>query len=146
MLRFIDVFDIAFDSAAHAVDDDAHDRVDQHAMTSRGSAFVRKLPAVFSPIERSHLREVLLDAARIDRRIVAAGLVGSAARGTEDRWSDIDLALRLAPGQHPDEVVRSWTSAMYENHGAVTHTDLRSGRTLYRAFLLPTSLQVDISW
>jgi predicted nucleotidyltransferase len=101
---------------------------------------------VFTPSERSQLRDVLLETARRDPRIVAAGLVGSAARGTEDRWSDIDLALRLAPGQPPEEVVGSWTTAMYETHKAVTHTDLRAGQALYRAFLLPTSLQVDISW
>ena len=79
------------------------------------------------------------------RALLRAALVGSAAADREDDWSDIDLALRLAPATQPGDVVESWTFALYDTHGAVAHTDVWSGPTLYRVFLLQTSLQVDLS-
>jgi hypothetical protein len=35
---------------------------------------------------------------------------------------------------------------MYEAHGAVAHLDIWSGPTLFRVFLLASSLQVDLSF
>jgi len=48
---------------------------------------------VFAVEDRERLRDELISAAQADTRISAAALVGSAALGREDRWSDIDLAL-----------------------------------------------------
>ena len=48
---------------------------------------------VFTPEERTRLRDALVARARADERITGAALTGSASRGAEDRWSDIDLAL-----------------------------------------------------
>jgi predicted nucleotidyltransferase len=48
---------------------------------------------VFTPDGRARLRDALLSVARADERISGAALTGSAASGSEDRWSDIDLAL-----------------------------------------------------
>lgn len=101
---------------------------------------------MFSESERRSLREVLLAVARSDDRIEAAAVVGSAASDREDRWSDIDLALRVAPDLSPREVAGVWTSRMYELHGAVEHLDIWSGATLFRVFLLASSLQVDLSF
>ena len=101
---------------------------------------------MFTVAERSQVREALTRAAHDDHRIAAAAIVGSGARGQEDRWSDIDLALRLSPGQDVDQVVQSWTASMYRTRDAVAHTDVWSGSTLYRVFLLASSLQVDISF
>jgi len=42
-------------------------------------------PRVFTPDERTELREALLAAARADGRIVGAAVTGSAAVGREDR-------------------------------------------------------------
>lgn len=50
---------------------------------------------MFTPDEREHLREKLIQTARADDEVAGAALVGSAARGREDAWSDIDLALRV---------------------------------------------------
>lgn len=100
---------------------------------------------MFTTAQRSQLRDDLIAAAHNDPCITAAALVGSAAADREDAWSDIDLALRLAPALDPVDVVGSWTSALYDVHGAVAHVDLWSGPTLYRVFLLATSLQVDLS-
>jgi hypothetical protein len=84
--------------------------------------------------------------ARSDESVVAAAFVGSAASGREDAFSDIDLALRFGHGVDFAGVVESWTAAMFSEHGAVDHLDIWSGRTLYRVFLIDSSLQVDLSF
>jgi len=101
---------------------------------------------VFSQRERKDLRACLIAAARADDRITAAAVVGSAAAAREDEWSDIDLAFRLAPGLEPVDVGDVWTGRMYENCGAVDHLDVWSGSALFRVFLLPSSMQVDLSF
>jgi predicted nucleotidyltransferase len=100
---------------------------------------------VFTAGERHELREALVAAARADPKIAAAAIVGSAASGTEDAWSDIDLAFRLTAGLAPADVVDDWTGRMRVAHGAVTHHDVWAGPALYRVFLLRNSLQVDLS-
>jgi hypothetical protein len=89
---------------------------------------------------------VLVDAARADDRIVAAAHLGSMALGRVDRWSDIDLALACADAAELDRVVGSWTEAMYGEHAAASHFDVRYGPALYRVFLLKNTLQVDVSF
>jgi predicted nucleotidyltransferase len=101
---------------------------------------------VFSQLERRDLRECLVAAARVDARIGAAAVVGSGAADREDEWSDIDLALRLAAGLEPADVAEAWTARMYADHRAVDHLDVWSGSTLYRVFLLSSSMQVDLSF
>jgi hypothetical protein len=101
---------------------------------------------MFSVTQREQLRDRLVAAARADTRITAAAVVGSGALGHEDRWSDIDLALRLTDGHEPGDVAAAWTSRMYDDHGAADHLDVWSGPALYRVFLLSSSLQVDISF
>jgi predicted nucleotidyltransferase len=100
---------------------------------------------VFSEADRDRVREQLVEAARADPRIAAAAIVGSAAAGRADEWSDIDLALRLAPGSTPADAVDGWTELLYDEHGAVGYFDLWAGPALYRVFLLASTLQVDVS-
>jgi hypothetical protein len=101
---------------------------------------------LFSPEVRDRLREKLIADGRADERLTAGALTGSAALGREDRWSDIDLAFSLAPDGRLDEVLATWTDRMYAEHGAVHHIDLTRGETVYRVFLLDTTLQVDIAF
>lgn len=101
---------------------------------------------MFTIRERDELRDRLVVAARGDDRIIAAALVGSGARDAEDAWSDIDLALRLGDGLDPRGVADAWTTRMYESAGAVDHLDVWSDTTLFRVFLLGSSLQVDLSF
>ena len=101
---------------------------------------------MFTAEEREQIRAELVSAAQQDRHIVAAAHLGSAALGREDAWSDIDLALSLAPDSEAEAVVADWTSRLYSNHNAVTHCDVRHGDTLYRVFLLRNTLQIDISF
>ena len=102
--------------------------------------------AVFTESERRDIRDELVAAARSDKRIEAAALVGSAARDSEDQWSDIDLALRLAPGLDPEEIAAEWTAHLSDIQDVIAHLDIWSGPALYRVFLLASSLQIDLSF
>ncbi len=101
---------------------------------------------VFTPNDRGWLRDALIAAARSDGRISGAALTGSASLGAEDRWSDIDLALGVAPEAEIAVVIADWTAMMYRDHQAVHHADVVSGATTYRVFLLASTLQVDIAF
>jgi hypothetical protein len=101
---------------------------------------------VFTVEERERLRELLVAAARADTRISGAALTGSAAIGREDRWSDIDLALCLAPRADLGQVLVDWTDRMYSEHAAVHHMDVMAGDTVFRVFLLASTLQVDLAF
>jgi predicted nucleotidyltransferase len=101
---------------------------------------------MFEVDERDELRTRLIDAARRDPRVDSAALLGSAALGTEDRWSDIDLALRLAPGMDLVAVADEWTRRLEQGADIVDHLDIRVSGGLYRVFLLASTLQVDLSF
>lgn len=101
---------------------------------------------IFTPEEREQLRSKLVSAAEADSRIVGAAHTGSGSTGSIDRWSDIDLALSLAPDASSDEVLASWTKVMYDENCAVAHHDVRYETTLFRVFLLRNTLQVDIAF
>jgi hypothetical protein len=101
---------------------------------------------MYTVAERETLRDALVKAARADERVSGAALTGSAAVGSEDEWSDVDLALGLAPDADQDAVLADWTASMYSQYGAVHHTDVWSRGTVYRVFLLASTLQVDIAF
>ena len=101
---------------------------------------------MFDVGEREGLRARLVDAARQDPHIDAAALLGSAAAGTEDRWSDIDLALLLSPGVQPAAVADEWTEHLQQEETVVDHLDIHASGALYRVFLLASTLQVDLSF
>jgi len=101
---------------------------------------------IFSSQQREQIRGQLVSAAKTDSRIVGAAHLGSAALGLEDRWSDIDLALCLAPDADLNEVLVDWTRHLYRDHAAVATCDVRRGNILYRVFLLDNTLQIDLSF
>src|SRR5215831_5070357 len=102
--------------------------------------------SVFSSQKREQIRGELVAAARADSRIGSAAHLGSAALGQLDRWSDIDLALCLAPDADSNQVILDWSTRLYRDYSAVTNYDLRRGEILYRVFLLDNTLQVDLSF
>jgi len=104
------------------------------------------LSCVFSASEREALRARLEAFARIDERVSAAAVLGSAARGEVDAWSDIDLAVRLVPGTELELVADAWTARVAETEQVVDHLDIRASGALYRVLLLTSSLQVDLSF
>jgi len=101
---------------------------------------------MFSSEERDRLRSGLLEYAAKDQRISGAAITGSAAVEREDQWSDIDLAFGVSAAAELPNVLSDWTAHMYQKHLALHHFDVRSGEWIYRVFLLPSTLQVDLAF
>jgi hypothetical protein len=101
---------------------------------------------MFTPEERSRLRQDLLDYASRDGRISGAAITGSAAADSEDQWSDIDLAFGVREADGIPAVLNDWTAYFYQQHEALHHTDVRAGHWIYRVFLLRNTLQVDVAF
>lgn len=101
---------------------------------------------VYTPQERERVRSHLVAAARADPRITGVALFGSAAVEGEDSWSDVDLAFGIRGAVELQPALADWTKRMYEEHGALHHFDVLSGSWVYRVFLLPSTLQVDLAF
>jgi hypothetical protein len=101
---------------------------------------------VFSVHERERVREWLLERAQADARVVAGAVVGAEAHGSADRWSDIDLTFGIVEGASVDEVLAQWTKDLAVELDALDLFDVQVGSTIYRVFLLPGNLQVDLSF
>ncbi|MCI4369141.1 MAG: nucleotidyltransferase domain-containing protein [Thermoplasmata archaeon] len=101
---------------------------------------------MFTVEDRTRARERILEKARSDGRIVAAAVVGSAAGNEEDRWSDLDLTFGVAEGVAVGPVLSEWTRDLSTLLRAVPLFDLPYRATIYRVFLLPGNLQVDLSF
>jgi hypothetical protein len=99
---------------------------------------------VFTVEERDRVRARVLELAAADPRVVAGAAVGSLANGGGDRFSDLDLTFGVA-GCEPVEVLDDWTRVLEAELEAACLFDLPSGLWLYRVFLLPGALQVDLS-
>lgn len=99
---------------------------------------------MFSVEDRDLIQRRLLQLAEQDPAVVAAAITGSHATNDEDRWSDIDLALGVS--EPLDAVMSRWTRQMYQDFAAVHHWDVTSGPAIYRVFLLPHCLEVDLSF
>lgn len=100
---------------------------------------------MFSSADRDRIEERLIERARADRRVIAAAAVGSSAGGG-DRWSDIDLTFGVASDVPLETMLADWTALMVHDHGAAALFDLPVSSTIYRVFLLPGALQVDLSF
>ena len=101
---------------------------------------------MFSVEDRAHVRDFVLDLASSDTRVVAGAVVGSMALREGDRWSDLDLTFAVADGMPVLDVLNDWTSRLVAEFAAVHLFDLPSGPSIYRVFLLPGSLQFDLSF
>jgi hypothetical protein len=101
---------------------------------------------VFTPEERDALRAELLARARSDPRISGGALTGSASVAAEDRWSDIDLAFGVREAAQLREVLEDFTSYMRDARGALEHLDVLRDPWIYRVFLMPSTLQVDLAF
>jgi hypothetical protein len=86
-----------------------------------------------------------MEMARDDKRLAAGALVGSTASGG-DRWSDIDITFSVVEGVPVTSVITDWTNRMRHEFNAVYLLDLPVQSTIYRVYLLPGNLQVDLSF
>jgi hypothetical protein len=94
--------------------------------------------------ERDRARKRLLELASADEDVTAAANTGSYVSGGGDEWSDIDLAFAIRGELAP--ALDRWTELLYQSFAAIHHWDLPYGSTIYRVFLLPNCLEVDIAF
>jgi hypothetical protein len=94
--------------------------------------------------ERDRTRKRLLELASADEGVAAAANTGSYVSGGGDEWSDIDLAFAIRGELAP--ALDRWTELLYQSFAAIHHWDLPFGSTIYRVFLLPNCLEVDIAF
>jgi hypothetical protein len=100
---------------------------------------------MFTVEERNRVRGRLVEMGRTDRRLVAGTLIGASVGGG-DRWSDLDLTFGLADNVALTDVLADWTTRLQREFNAVHLFDLPYQSTMYRVFLLPGNLQVDLSF
>jgi predicted nucleotidyltransferase len=101
---------------------------------------------MFSVEERERVLTALLDQAKYDGYVVAAAITGSMANDLADRWSDIDLFLGAADEAELHTVVNEWSAFVYRRFDALHHFDLHAPPAVYRAFLLPSCLEIDLGF
>jgi hypothetical protein len=99
---------------------------------------------VFTAEDRDRVRSHLLERARADERITGAAITGSGALEAEDGRSDIDLYFGVV-GSDPTPVLTDLTDWMHGELDALRLFDLQSGAVIYRVFLLPSGLEVDLA-
>lgn len=100
---------------------------------------------MFTVEERDRLQAHVLSVAEGDDRVVGAALLGSLAAGSADARSDVDLMLAIADGESVEDVMDAFTRRLEKDVGAVHLFDLASGAITYRVFVLPNSLELDLS-
>jgi len=103
------------------------------------------IPVMFTAEYRNSVRDRLIEMGRADRRLIAGALIGASACG-EDRWSDLDLTFGLAEDTNLTDVLSDWTARLQREFDAVHLFDLPYLSTIYRVFLLPGNLQLDLSF
>ncbi len=101
---------------------------------------------MFTVQYREEVLEKIIDKAKQDTRIVSAAVVGSYALGNEDRWSDIDLTFAVREEFTVAEILHSWTEYVLQEFSGVVLFDAVRGNTVYRVYMLPGCLQVDLSF
>lgn len=90
------------------------------------------------------MRERLLALAEQDADVAGAAITGSYVTSGGDEWSDIDVAFGIRGELAP--ALERWTKTLDDEFGLIHHWDLPWGSTIYRVFLLPDWLQVDIAF
>lgn len=95
---------------------------------------------------REEVRNKIIAKAKQDKRIVSAAVVGSYSVGKEDRWSDIDLTFAVSENISVSEVLQEWSDFVVHEFSAVVLSDVSRSNTVYRVFMLPGCLQMDLSF
>ncbi len=96
--------------------------------------------------ERNRVCDRLVEMGKADHRLVAGALIGSTVAGAGDRWSDLDITFGLADKTSIADVLADWTARLQREFDAVHLFDLPHQSTIYRVFLFPGNLQVDLSF
>lgn len=100
---------------------------------------------MFTAEQRERVRDHVLEMARADPRVTAGALTGSGAIDAQDEWSDIDITFGIVDGITPKTVLDDWSETLRRELGTLHYWDLPWGSSIYRVFLLPDGLEIDIS-
>lgn len=101
---------------------------------------------MFTAAYRDTVRDRVLQLATTDPRVVAGAVIGSLALSDGDEWSDLDLTFATKDSASAAAVLSSFSDILAAEFNAVRLFDLPSGTSIYRVFLLPGCLQVDLSF
>jgi hypothetical protein len=101
---------------------------------------------MFTTEERDRVQNQVLLWAKSDSRIVAAAVVGSMAHQPGDRFSDLDLTFGVRDESPISDVLEDWSRRLVTEFDAVHLFDLPAAGAIYRVFLLPGCLQLDLSF
>jgi hypothetical protein len=101
---------------------------------------------VFDIVDRDRVRDRVLEMASEDPRVVAGAVIGSLAHDEGDRWSDLDLMFAVDDDVPVTQVLEAWSQTLADESGAVRLFDLPSGQIIYRVFLFPDCLELDLSF
>jgi hypothetical protein len=99
---------------------------------------------MFTADDRDRVLRDLISLAKAAPDVSAAAVTGSAATGADDRWSDIDLA--LAVWGPLDSALDRWTALLVSDFGVLHYWDLHAAPAVFRVFLLPGGLEVDLGF
>lgn len=102
--------------------------------------------SVFNTNDRDRVRDRVLDIVSSDPRVVGGAVLGSLAHDQGDEWSDLDLMFAVVNDVPLTEVLESVTPTLLDEFAAVRLFDLPSGPIIYRVFLLPNCLELDLSF
>jgi len=102
---------------------------------------------LFTEVERLAALEILLGAMRKDERLAGVLLVGSAAEGFDDRFSDIDLTV-VVDDQFPVPILfAAWKNRIAELLPVVSTFEVHYADNMVLAgFLLDNFLELDIGF
>lgn len=100
---------------------------------------------MFTGEQRDHVRRWVIELAKADSRVTGGALTGSLAFGAGDAWSDIDVAFGIVDGIAPETVLDDWMQVIEREFRILDYFDLPSGSSIYRVFLLPDGLEVDVA-
>lgn len=101
---------------------------------------------MYSIEERKRVQDFLITKAKADQRISDAAIVGSESIGANDQWSDIDLSFGIKEGFSISKVIDDWTSILETECSAGQLLDVTYQNSIFRVFLLPNCLQIDLSF
>ncbi|MEP7060535.1 MAG: hypothetical protein ABI828_07370, partial [Actinomycetota bacterium] len=101
---------------------------------------------MFDISDRDRVRDHVLEMASSDARVVGGAVLGSLAHEEGDRWSDLDLMFAVAEATPVADVLEAWSRVIVAKFGGVRLFDLPSGPIIYRVFLFPDGLELDLSF
>jgi predicted nucleotidyltransferase len=100
---------------------------------------------LFTERERNIVLERVIEIARVDNRVSGGALVGSFAKDSIDKWSDIDITFGIKSGFEHLTVLDEWTKKLKSEFKIIDDFDVRSASAIYRVILFSNGLELDLS-